>query len=109
VIISDSIANQTYQFDFNVSNQAPILNGTLTTPFLTNFGQNVNYVLPNSYDPEGLPYNTSLVSAPSFVTLLPNNTLNIYPKNCTTDLGDKIVVIKLEDEEPKNFTYNITI
>jgi hypothetical protein len=73
------------------------------------FGQTFNYVLPSSSDPEGLPYTTSLVSAPSYVTLLSNNSLNINPKNCSSDFGDQIVLIKIEDQEPKNFTYNITI
>jgi hypothetical protein len=93
VIITDTIVNQSSQFVLTVTNQAPILIGTPTSPFTVNFGQTYNYVLPTSSDPEGLPYTTTLVSAPSYVTLLSNNTLHINPKNCTSDFGDKIVII----------------
>jgi hypothetical protein len=74
-----------------------------------NFNETFNYILPNSSDPEGLPYTTSLVTSPSYVTLLSNNSLNINPKNCLTDFRDKTVTIKLQDQEPKSTTYSITI
>ncbi len=71
------------------------MTGTIISPYEANFGKISNYVLPASEDPEGLNYTTSIVSAPSYVTLLSNNTLNIYPKNCSSDFGERIVIIKL--------------
>ena len=89
VNITDTMVNVSYQFFLTVTNQAPVLTAAYTTPFSSTFGQNFNYVLPVSADPEGLPYTTSMVSGPSYVTFLSNNnTLNIYPKNCTGDYGD---------------------
>jgi hypothetical protein len=38
-----------------------------------------------------------------------NTTLSINPLNCITDFGDQKVTIKLEDEEPKSFTYDIIV
>jgi hypothetical protein len=70
VIITDTKLNSTSQFILTVTNQAPTLTGTPVTPFSMNFGETYNYDLPTSSDPEGLPYTTSLLSGPSYVTLL---------------------------------------
>jgi hypothetical protein len=35
--------------------------------------------------------------------------MRIYPRNCDTDIGEQVVTIKLEDDEPKATFYDITI
>jgi len=65
--------------------------------------------LPTSSDPEGLPYTTTILSGPSYVTILSNTQARIFPSNCRTDLGNIDLYIKLEDEEPKSFTYSFML
>jgi hypothetical protein len=56
-----------------------------------------------------LPYTISISSGPSFVSLISSSQIFINPKNLATDLGNHIVQIKLEDQEPKNSIYPIVI
>ena len=48
-------------------------------------------------DPEGLPFNTTISSGPSFVSLM-NSSIYIDPKNCFSDIGNHTLEIKLVDE-----------
>ena len=48
-------------------------------------------------DPEGLPYTTTIMSGPSYASLISNTQISIHPTNCVTDFGNKTVKIKLED------------
>lgn len=66
------------------------------------------YNLPASMDPEGLSYATTIISGPSFVSLISNDKqLKIYPSKCLTDFGNFTVIIKLEDEYPASSLYSI--
>ncbi len=70
------------------------------------FGQPYIYTLPTSEDPEGLPYNTTMESGPSYASLISNDTqIKLEPKNCTADFGVRYVKIRLYDEQPANKTY----
>lgn len=85
------------------------MTATIPIEVIALFGKSIDYILPTSIDPEGLPFTTTLINGPPYVTLLSPTLLTIYPINCSMDFGDKIVTIMLKDEEPKNFTYSFTI
>ncbi len=110
VIITNNIKNYTDTFIVKVNNYPPNLSESYQTPFNAVFGKDSPYTLPKSADPEGLLYTTTILTGPSFVSLPSGSTqLSIYPINCNTDFGDHKVTIKLEDEEPKSTTYDITV
>jgi hypothetical protein len=92
-----------------VTNLAPFYTSLPKSPVTVTFGKPFTYNLPSSVDPESLPYTTSILSGPSYVTQLSSTQLKIKPMNCLTDFGDKIVNLKLEDEEPKSTNYSFLI
>ncbi len=72
--------------------------------------------LPLSQDPEGLPYSTKLLmnnggsaAASSFITVLSNRLLRVFPRVCETDVGTHLITIKVEDEEPKAISYSFNV
>jgi hypothetical protein len=82
---------------------------TIPTQVNVTFGLDTLYTLPLSQDPEGLPYTTTLISGPQFISILSHTSMRIFPTNCRTDLGTFIIVIKLVDEQPLSFTYTFKI
>jgi hypothetical protein len=53
-----------------VFNLAPNITSAVKTPISTTFGKSFIYDLPTSMDPEGLHYNTTILSGPSYVKLI---------------------------------------
>jgi hypothetical protein len=70
VIISDTINYTDYRFSITVTNQPPRINSTIVSPVTLIFRETTTYNLPLSIDPEGLSYNTSIKSGPSFARLI---------------------------------------
>ncbi len=89
VMISDSKNTTEYNFTLTVTNQPPKLTSSIKTPIFVSFGKSIIYDLPTSIDPEGLPYSTTIIRGPSYVTQLSATQLRIFPTNCLTDFGDQ--------------------
>jgi hypothetical protein len=78
-----------------VTNLAPIVTSTIPKSLSLVFGQDLFYNLPLSSDPEGLPYSTTILSGPSYATIISNTQARFSPSNCQTDLGNMDLYIKL--------------
>ncbi len=103
VYLTDSASLQSNSvFTLTVNNLAPQVTSTVPVEVLGTFGVSSTYTLPTAIDPEGMAFTTTLVTSPSFVTLLSSTQITINPINCNTDLGSFTVTIKLEDGEPKS-------
>ena len=66
-IITDTKDTNEYSFVLTVTNLPPCTTTTFITPFAIDFGVTTIYGLPNSKDPEGLPYTTAINSGPSYI------------------------------------------
>ena len=98
VSITDGKATVTSSFTLTVTNLAPSVDpSTVPIEITATFNIDTKYTLPLSTDPEGLPYTTSILSGPSYATVISNKELRLYPIDCTTDFGIKAITIKLED------------
>jgi hypothetical protein len=110
VAITDIKATVTNSFTLTVTNQAPnVIASTVPTEITATFKVDYTYTLPSSTDPEGLSYTTTILSGPSYATVLSNTQLRVYPVNCATDFGVKTITIKLEDQQPLSTTYSFNI
>ncbi len=110
VNITDNKSSKTYTFYLTVTNQPPKFTKTLPSSLDVNIGSPISYPLPPSIDPEGLPYNISIMSGPSYVSLISNSSIMlINPSSCESDFGNQTVKIKLEDEQPLSTNYSILI
>jgi len=71
-----------------VTNQPPVVTGVIpTTAIVALFGKSTTYNLPTSMDPENLSYSTSILSGPSYVSLISNSTIKIAPTDCISHFG----------------------
>lgn len=66
VIITDTIDINEYQFKITVTNLPPYKTSVVVTPVTLIFGQAFYYTLPESKDPEGLLYTTTIQNGPSY-------------------------------------------
>jgi hypothetical protein len=61
VSITDSKATVTSSFTLTVTNQAPyVVASTVPTEITATFNVDITFTLPDSIDPEGLPYTTTI-------------------------------------------------
>lgn len=88
VILTDTHDIKQYSFKITVTNLPPKIITTFQSPVVLTFGQVTIYNLPISIDPEGLPYTTTIQSAPYYVSMISSTQLRINPTNCATDLQD---------------------
>ena len=70
VQITDTKTPVDYKFLLTVTNQAPIVKGIIPPDLTINFGKQFIYTLPESMDPEGLSYTTTIESGPSYAQLI---------------------------------------
>ena len=98
MLISDTKLTVTNTFILTVTNKAPLVTSTVPTVVTASFGVDFTFALPTSADPEGLSYTTSILSGPSYASLISSTQLKIFPTNCGSDFGTNTITIKLEDQ-----------
>lgn len=108
VEITDTKDNIVYTFEVTVTNQAPYFSSTLSTLIIVSCMIDQTEDLPLSVDPEGLPFSVVIYSGPSFLSVISNSKLRVFPQ-ARADIGLHTIILRVQDEEPKYTEYTTVI